>query len=250
MIDTELNEKQRLLLWRLAVAGGEMWLSDIADGLKKAPNRKELIRQELISEAKQRRQRAGKKTTHQLVVTLEDRGWAWLSDHMERPIWKSISASEVLQNLLLQLQGYLSRNRLVLAELFASSSVLEHAEGEHAQTVDGKKQPAASGATANTPRERSPLPVSEQLVSAYARLAGNESFARVRLADLRGELASISREELDAALQQLVSDGAIILNRLDDPREITAADRDAMLHTVLGDPRHIMHMEIPAAANA
>jgi len=94
------------------------------------------------------------------------------------------------------------------------------------------------------------LPIGERVALAYARLAGNESFARVRLADLRGELASISREELDAALQQLASDGVIILNRLDDPREITAEDKEAMLRTVLGDPRHIMHMEIPASASA
>ncbi len=250
MIDTELNAKQRLLLWRLAVAGGEMWLSDIADGLKQAPNRKELIRAELISEAKQRRRRAGKKTTHQLVVCLEDRGWAWLSDHMEQPVWKSNSASEVLQGLLLQLQGYLSRNRLVLGELFTSSSGLENDESEDAETGAGEKQPTASGITSDATRERSPLPIGERVALAYARLAGNESFARVRLADLRGELASISREELDAALQQLASDGVIILNRLDDPREITAEDKEAMLRTVLGDPRHIMHMEIPASASA
>lgn len=237
MIETELNEKQRLLLWRLATAGGSEWLGDIAVGLSTKPIREGLIRSRLISEGKQTRKVPDKRTTHALRLTLEDRGWAWLADHMDLPIWKSNAAAEVLAGLLGQLREYCRRNEVALGEVFSSPV-------ESTPPSDSGAPVLETGATTDVSVGPARTSVRDQIVAAYAQLAGNRSNARVRLADLRRRLAGLTRAEVDASLRQLVSDGSVVLNRLDNPIEITTDDEAAMIRNSLGEPRHILHMEL------
>lgn len=245
MIETELDEKQRLLLWRLAVSGGTAWLSEIADGLSKKQTRDSLIASRLISEEKRTRRAPGKRATRSIFITLEDRGWAWLADHMDSAIWKSKSAAEVLQGLLKQLGGYLDRKQMALGELFVASES-ETRPLQDALVTD-------SGSASNSTTKGQPVamgsPASDQIASAYARLSSNTSHARVRLAALRQELSHLTREEVDRSLRDMAKAGTIVLNRLDNPVEISDADEAAMIRTSLGDPRHIMHMEIAAGSS-
>ena len=237
MIEIEPSEKQRLLLWRLAVAGGGAWLSELAKGLSDKPVRDSLIQSRLICEAKLTRRVLGKRAVRSTYVTLEDRGWAWLADHMDLPIWKSKSASEVLQALLAQLNDYMTRHQISLGEVLTqiASPLPEQAERVEQLAGDESSEMSAS---------QSHLSVREQIAQAYAALASHGSNSRVRLAALRSKLTSISRQEVDHALQEMARDGEVVLNRLDNPAEITKDDEEAMIRTGLGDPRHIMHMRI------
>ena len=252
MIESELNEKQRLLLWRLAIADGPVWLADVAAGLSGKPIRDGLICSGLISEEKRPRQVPGKRTTRALVMTLEDRGWAWLADHMDLPIWKSNTAAEVLRGLLGQLQAYCRRDQVALGEIFATrpaeNDQRDSAQSGHVTETAIAEAPATISAAADTTTAEGIAPATgtarEQIVAAYAQLAGHRSNARVRLSALRRQLIGISREEVDRALCQMASDGSIVLNRLDNPVEITAADEAALIRNGLGEPRHILHMNL------
>lgn len=251
MIETELSEKQRLLLWRLAVAGGGMWLSEIAGGLSGKPLRDGLIRSRLISEEKQEKKVPGKRTTRPLFIILEDRGWAWLSDHMDLPIWKSNTASDVLQGLVSQLRAYMDRQQIALGELLSNTQAASHAAGisDHQDAIVNA---AADTPRADTPRAEIPRAdtavVRQEIAATYARLASKQSNSRVRLAAIRHELSEFAREDVDVALRAMLNDGEIVLNRLDNPAEITLEDEAAMIKTSLGDPRHIMHMELPVGS--
>lgn len=251
MIETELSEKQRLLLWRLAVAGGGMWLSEIAGGLSGKPLRDGLIRSRLISEEKQEKKVPGKRTTRPLFIILEDRGWAWLSDHMDLPIWRSNTASDVLQGLVSQLRAYMDRQQIALGELLSNTQAASHAAGisDHQDAIVNA---AADTPRADTPRAETPRAdtavVRQEIAATYARLASKQSNSRVRLAAIRHELSEFAREDVDVALRAMLNDGEIVLNRLDNPAEITLEDEAAMIKTSLGDPRHIMHMELPVGS--
>lgn len=256
MIETELSEKQRLLLWRLAVAGGGMWLSEIAGGLSGKPLRDGLIRSRLISEEKQEKKVPGKRTTRPLFIILEDRGWAWLSDHMDLPIWRSNTASDVLQGLVSQLRAYMDRQQIALGELLSNTQAASHAAGisDHQDAIvnAAADTPRADTPRAETPRATTPRAetavVRQEIAATYARLASKQSNSRVRLAAIRHELSEFAREDVDVALRAMLNDGEIVLNRLDNPAEITLEDEAAMIKTSLGDPRHIMHMELPVGS--
>jgi hypothetical protein len=79
--------------------------------------------------------------------------------------------------------------------------------------------------------------VRKSLASVLRKLPERE---RVRLADVRRRLRSMSRAEQDAALIEAQLAGAIVLYRIDDPMDITAADEAAAV-SVAGQPRHILY---------
>lgn len=260
---------QTLLLWHLATHGGEAWLADLPATLASKPRRSGLIRDGLIAEEKQPRPRPGKRTVQALQLTLQEKGWAWLADHLDAPLSPSKAAAAVLQRLLAALQSHLERHRLALADFLVSDNL--RADADPATSSEAAQKGAALDETeqgrAVAPRpaqrdlqqpDRGELqlagsldaaqsdPVEARITAAYAVLAEQRSNGRVRLAALRRELADLPRETLDAALQRMLRAGKLVLGRLDNPLEITPEDDAAKLLTGLGDPRHIMHMEIPA----
>ncbi len=227
---------QTLLLWNLAANQGSAWLADLTSTLTDKSKRASLVRDGLIDEQKRPRVRAGKRTVQAIQLTLEDKGWAWLADHPTAPVSQSKAAADVLQGLLEILAVHLERNQWLLSDFMT---------------------PDATAGTEPSPAD--PLPADDEeldnsldemletrIANAYAELANHRSAARVRLADLRRRLTDLSREQVNAALQKMTRDGRVVLNRLDNPLEITAEDEAAKLVTGLGDPRHIMHMEILA----
>ena len=228
-----------------------MCLYEIAVGLSGKPLRDGLIRSRLISEEKQEKKVPGKRTTRPLFIILEDRGWAWLSDHMDLPIWRSNTASDVLQGLVSQLRAYMDRQQIALGELLSNTQAASHAAGisDHQDAIVNA---AADTPRADTPRAEIPRAdtavVRQEIAATYARLASKQSNSRVRLAAIRHELSEFAREDVDVALRAMLNDGEIVLNRLDNPAEITLEDEAAMIKTSLGDPRHIMHMELPVGS--
>jgi hypothetical protein len=80
------------------------------------------------------------------------------------------------------------------------------------------------------------------VATAYYALSGGKANARVRLADLRRELAALPRPALDGALLDLATSGEASLYRLDNPAEIRPDDRDAVLRTPSGEERHIIYL--------
>ncbi len=217
---------QVLLLWKLATSNGAAWKADIKPAhITDKGKRDSLVRYGLISEQQQKREIPGKRATRGLFFTLEEKGWAWLADHLDAPLSRSAAAADVLQSVLKMLQSHLSKHRMVLADF-----------------IDSEEE-NASEAVADVPATDV---IADGIVTAYRSLSDDRSNGRVRLKDLRRKLSDVPREQLDLVLNKMTREGVIVLNRLDNPREITPEDDAAKLVSPLGDPRHIMHMEIPA----
>jgi|GEM_PF-1881964 len=235
---------QSLLLWNLAANQGSAWLADLKSTLAEKSKRTPLIQAGLIVEEKRPRVRAGKRAAQAIQLTLEDKGWAWLADHPHAPISQSKAAADVLQAVLGIIASHLERNRLALADFMTAEAA------EATPPSASNSQPASPEAPQHSSIEDPDASLGElletRIADAYAELANYRSAARVRLADLRQRLSDWSPEQVNVALQKMTRDGRVVLNRLDNPLEITADDEAAKLVTGLGDPRHIMHMEILA----
>lgn len=224
---------QVLLLWKLATNNGAAWKADIKPAhITDKSKRDALVHYGLISAETRKREAPGKRATRGLFITLEEKGWAWLADHLDAPISRSAAAADVLQSILGMLQHHLDKRRLVLADF------IEIIEQDAMDRVAPIASEAAAAPTATV--------VESRIVAAYKSLADQQTNQRIRLSDLRRELSDLSREQVDRALHKMANDGVIVLNRLDNPLEITRGDEAASLVSPLGDPRHIMHMEIPA----
>ena len=208
----KLEPMQVMLLWKLVIADGEMWKSDIRPaGIGDNKVRKRLRDERLISEESQRREVPGKRVTRGLKITLEDAGWAWVSENLDAPLPRSAAAADVLQGLLVKLQRYLQRSDLVFAEFLATEPELVDLE--------------------------------QQIVAAYRALDISRHGERVRIADLARALPNVELAELHRELTTMQSQDKLTLFALDNPLERTDADRRCEITTVLGDKRHIVHME-------
>lgn len=241
MIEFEPEPKQVLLMWNLAFQGGEQWLKEIPKAMTPTSARKALIRNGLIEEGK--RVPEGQKGNRKITfLSLEDKGWQWLGDNMDAPIWKSQSATEVLQAALAQLSRHMKERRIVLGELLSQSVAKEDLSTSSSEVVSGESFHQAP------PQEQreSAREIMDRVATTYERLAEHRSGERVRIADLRRELSDLPASSVDDALERMSRAGNVVLNRLDNPKEITAADEEAAFTNSIGEPRHIMHMEIPA----
>lgn len=81
------------------------------------------------------------------------------------------------------------------------------------------------------------------IIERYLGASGGATETRVRLADLRKGVAPDQWAEQDAVLLRMQREGKLVLNRLDDPQEITAADHAAALMLSPDAPRHIVYLK-------
>jgi hypothetical protein len=203
---------EALILWRLALAGGGDWKKEVKPGLD-GPMAKRLRGAGLIEEEKRCPDGSNRKL---LFVTLTDRGWQWLGEHLDAPIaTRSPAALGVFVRLLARLQAHLPACGLSLAEFIQSTTTPDKS-------------------TASNP--------AQQIEAAYLRLSGGRPNERVRLSDLRDALPNLPRTKLDTALLSMASTGAASLYRLDNPLEIGPRDRDAVLRTPSGEERHLVYL--------
>jgi hypothetical protein len=213
-MNDQLSPREQLFLWRLAATGGGDWLKEIKPDIKK--DRQRLKDASLIEEEKRKPASGGR--SRPLYITLTDRGWAWLSDHFEAELPPRANAAETLRRLLARLKDYLDVKQLSLAEFL---------------------HPARAGGAGRPPD------LGHQVESAYYRLSGGRPNVRVRLANLRTALPDVPRDQLDAALLDMTTQGQAALYRLDNPLEIHDEDRRAMLRTPSGEERHIIYLGGP-----
>ena len=208
----EIKPLEALFLWRLAVVGGGDWLKDIKPD-PQSPARKKLEADGLIEQGK-RKPASGRGTA--TYISLTDRGWAWLGDHLDSDVKSRTPAGTiVLQGLLLRLRAFLDQKQISLSDLLLPSRVPPTSAGED---------------------------VEDLLTKAYLTLSNGQTNVRVRIADLRHQLSSMSRTAFDQTLLDMASSGKASLYRLDNPAEIHAEDRDAVLRTPSGEARHVVYL--------
>jgi hypothetical protein len=216
-MNAALHPMSRLLLWRLALSGGE-WLSQ----LKPKPDTKHrsaLRGAGLITEKKRKPESGGPATT---FLELTEEGWNWLNIHAAEPMVLNPRATTAptLEALVMKLGAYLEANQSSLADFLYPT-------------------PATTGPTETI---ELPTDLPRLIEKTYGHLSSGRSGVRVRLADLREALPEVPRDRLDTALLDLANRGIISLYPLDNPLEIQPRDREAILRTPAGDPRHILYM--------
>src|SRR5436305_3964087 len=82
--------------------------------------------------------------------------------------------------------------------------------------------------------------VKRRLYRACLQLSGDGVYGtRIRLADLRSELADVPRQEVDRALLELEQTDAASLMPIDDPQQILTDDEEAALSSSNGMDRHV-----------
>lgn len=201
-----------LILWRIALAGGGDWQKAIKPDLK-GGLKERLLGSGLIEVDKKKPEGGGRQI---LYASLTDRGWQWLSEHLDTRIEsKSPAAVGIFESLLGRLKDHLHAKDLSLAEFIhpASKDLDPSQDGLH-----------------------------HKIEAAYLSLSEGRANVRVRLSDLRDALPGIGREALDSTLLEMATSGQASLFRLDNPLEIGPRDREAILRTPSGEERHILYL--------
>lgn len=194
---------QALLVWALVARGGAALQNELRPALTK-PDRDALTRAGLLATGKRGRA---------VTVELTDRGWAWATSNTNAALPANTNAGTlVLRDLLARLGGYMAAHEVALADL------IRHAA------------PAAPSPPDNLP---------DRLRAACLAEAADAANRRIRLAALRARLSDVARPDLDAALLALTRAGDADLLPLDDPRDITPADRDAAI-AIGAEARHLL----------
>ena len=211
-MNQEIKPLELLFLWRLAVAGSGDWLKDIKPD-PGSPARKRLQADGVIEQEK-RKSPTGRGTA--LFISLTDRGWGWLGNHLDADLsTRTPAGTEVLHRLLLRLKTFIDQKQISLGDLILPGET---------DTADGGDN------------------LEDRVTKAYFSLSKGQTNVRVRIADLRHLLSSIPRLKLDQALLDMASSGKASLYRLDNPTEIHAEDRDAVLRTPSGEERHVVYL--------
>ncbi len=214
-----LQPMERLLLWRLALSGGD-WLTKLQPPKIETKYRNALKAAGLIIEEKRTPEHGRGKA---IFLELTDAGWNWLNVHATEPMAFSPNARTVhtLESLIFKLGQYLESKQESLADFL-------HPDPGATRRTDSPSEP------------KDDLP--GRIAAAYKKLADGRIAVRVRLADLREALSDVPRDELDRALLGLAVQGTVSLFPLDNPLEIEPRDREAVLRTPAGDVRHILYM--------
>jgi hypothetical protein len=85
-------------------------------------------------------------------------------------------------------------------------------------------------------------PVSNEVENAYLSLSQGNYARRVRIADLAKQFPGLSKAEFDQKLLDMQADGRLVLYTLDDPTQVTKADKAAAVK--IGPyERHIVYLD-------
>lgn len=220
---------QALILWRLVCQGGSEFLAEVKPEIK-APDRKALEQAGLLEAERRRRERPGKRATAALYLSVTDKGWRWLAEHLEVKFSPQARTTSVLETILKRLKTHFARHHFSLADFMLDRTA-----------VNGMSAVDASG-------DRAPLvpnghDLSERVRAAYRALADHQPARRVRLCELRNVLSDVPRPHLDHALLQMEREEALVLYPLDNPLEIHPEDTQAALLNSAGQQRHVLYLE-------
>lgn len=222
-MQNELDSQQRMLLWLLLVQpDGGMFLSDTGIKFSPASKRRSLVTWGFIEESKRRKQDGKGRAV--AFVRLLDKGWEWCQDHLNEPVPALKSTREVLQGLLQILGDYFTQQ-----DQCCSLGDL---------VVQARKKQGISEILRPADDDR---PLRERIREVCRAITGGAEGVRIRLADVRTRMTNVETEQLNAMLLQMEREGSISLYRLDNPEEITEADKAAALVTVGGTENHILY---------
>lgn len=220
----KLGSWEALLLWMLLAEGGTAYRADLqkkkllpSDDAKPA---KALARAGLIL----REKRPGQGTGLWLEVT--EKGWAKAVESFDVALPDSRLGSKVLHTWLTKLQAYMRAGNVALADILGPQP---NPGGRHGDEAHAPEPPE----TLDYPALR------DRIRAAYLAVTGGQFNTRVFLSDLRPRLAAMPHELVDAALKRMHLEDGTTLMSLDNPREITAAVRDAAV-TFSGVPMHLL----------
>lgn len=146
-----------------------------------------------------------------LVHELTDAGWARCKVELSAPLAER--GDKFTHALLVQLESYLARSDLQLADFFASSP--------------DRKGPADEV-----------IAVDARIRAAYGALAPGPD-AWLRLTRLRAHLNDVVKEDLDAALRRLHRTADVVIVPDSDQRRLTPEDRSAAVR-IGGEERHLL----------
>jgi hypothetical protein len=240
--DTALLPRQLLFLWHLAASGGTAFLKDLGKTAIDASERKEIVSSGLLEEIKEKIRPPQGRSQSLIKLTLTDSGWLCLSERMESPVFlRSSSTGEVLQKLLRCLSAYVKDEGLSLGSLFLAQ--FQKAQEMEPEAETGIPMPQGGLADRTAPLALAPLPpltaqaLLERLKGLAQTLMVADSY--ILISSLREELKEYRPEELDQALRDLQTDGALVLYNFDDPGKITPSVAKGAL-TVAGQTRHYL----------
>lgn len=221
------SPQQLLFLWCVVTEPPGTPLKDLPFNLKSADLRKQLEHCGWINVEKVARSSRSKP----MVATLTEEGWYGLEQNLTAPIAKGTATANVLQKVLTGIHRHIKQGRLALAD------VVTEQHPPHTQAELPSKEPAS----ATDPNE-----LRRRLFDACRSLTDDGVYGvRIRLADLRSQLADVPRLELDRALKDLERSEAAALYPFDDPREIRPDDEAAALQNSSGSKRHILYLSRP-----
>ena len=216
----DLTSRQTLALWILFFTGQEPTMTEFTKNLGAGPKLKGTTeRQQLVDAGLIALERRGR-ATH---VVLTDKAWARAIDYLDAPVTRSKFAADALGPLLRQLQMYLRRSGVSLAELLSGDEASSEPDDAAEQTVEEELN-------------------EQRLREAYSEISGGKWNIRVRLADLRDQLDGVPRERLDALLLQMEREGKLVLYPLDYRPDIRPEDEQAAID-IGGYKNHIVYME-------
>jgi hypothetical protein len=198
---------QTLMLWALIAKGGEGYAKDLKPAVE-AADRRALTGAGLLSEEK--------RVKRAIWLEVTDKGWAWAAEHLGDELSaRSTAGTVVLRDWLTRLQAFMRATDTPLAAIVAP-------------------RPAAK------PETGAPAPsLRERIRAAYLEVTAGQFNKRALLSALRARLPDIDRPTLDGALRELHGEEGTTLMTLDNPREITAAEKSAAL-SLAGEPMHLL----------
>jgi hypothetical protein len=109
-----------------------------------------------------------------------------------------------------------------------------------------KKRMGASARKKLAAKKRAATTLANRVERCGYALGNNRWKERVRLSALRAILPGVTRRELDRVLLEMQRADRLVLYRLDNPRELTPADKAAAMD-VGGYPRHLVYFLGPAS---
>lgn len=225
MIECELEPQQQLLLWRLMVSdGGGMFLKHLELTFDKTSRRTDLVRHGLTDESKRRCDETNRTP---IWIQLTEKGWCWCQDHLETPLNSRSPMVVPVFNALRQLLAAYFRQQDNCSSI-AEMILISQKSVDHQTELNPECQ------------------LRQAIEKVCLDVAGGRENVRVRLADLRPQLSEFSREEVDEELRSLERTGRLSIWQLNDPMEITAADKEAALITAGGNQSHIVYYGGPS----
>jgi len=233
---SDLDARRTLMLWAIIAKGGDVMQKDIKPEIRKA-DRDALTAAGLLET----------ETADGLVrVRLTADGWTWAERNLTARLpTNSTAGTQVLQDVLIRLQAFLSSNGGTVQELITNQPFPKLAEPSHnskAPTLAAEEPGSGVAGDGPGPGADS-LRLFERLRITYLAITGGALNKRVRLKDLRERLSDLEPFVLDQALSAFALAGQGRLLAIERASAITSGDRDAAV-VFENKPKHILKIDL------